>query len=253
CDSPVERRAGEVAYVCTNKNCYAMEREKVLYAARAFGIDGLGDKIVEKLLNAGLAKTPPDIFRLQAADFLGIEGFAEVSANKLYDQIQTRKDIELAPFIVSLGIRHVGAETAFSLALSFGSIDNLVAATRDELLNVPDIGETVADSIHEFFQSEHGKKMLKDFAEVDVNIKKAKAVKRILDNKRFVVTGTLAGIGREEAKEKIRLLGGNVSDSVSKKTDFVVVGENPGSKADKAKELGVKILSEGEFLKMLAD
>ena len=251
CDSPVERRAGEVAYVCTNKNCYAMEREKVLYAARAFGIDGLGDKIVEKLLNAGLAKTPPDIFRLQAADFLGIEGFAEVSANKLYDQIQTRKDIELAPFIVSLGIRHVGAETAFSLALSFGSIDNLVAATRDELLNVPDIGETVADSIHEFFQSEHGKKMLKDFAEVDVNIKKAKAVKRILDNKRFVVTGTLAGIGREEAKEKIRLLGGNVSDSVSKKTDFVVVGENPGSKADKAKELGVRILSEAEFLRML--
>jgi DNA ligase (NAD+) len=118
-------------------------------------------------------------------------------------------------------------------------------------MNVPDIGETVADSLYEFFQSEHGQKMIKDFDEVGVQVKKAKAIKRVLDNKRFVVTGTLAGIGREEAKEQIRLLGGNVSDSVSKKTDFVVVGENPGSKADKAKELGVKILSEAEFLKML--
>jgi len=251
CSSDVVRRVNEVALMCPNPSCYAIEREKVLYAARAFSIDGLGDKIVEKLLGAGLVKTPPDIFRLQAADFLGIEGFAELSAKKLYDQIQTRKEIELAPFIVSLGIRHVGAETAFSLALSFGSIDNLAAATREELLNVPDIGETVADSIHEFFQSQHGKKMIRDFEEVGVKIKKAKAVKRILDNKRFVVTGTLAGIGREEAKEQIRLLGGNVSDSVSKKTDFVVVGENPGLKADKAKELGVKILSESEFLKML--
>lgn len=251
CDSPVERREGEVAYMCSNKNCYAKERETVLYAARAFEIDGLGDKIVEKLLTAGLVKTPPDIFRLQAADFLGIEGFADLSANKLYDQIQARKEIELAPFVVSLGIRHVGGETAFSLALAFGSIDALAKATRDELLNVPDIGETVADSIYDFFQSEHGQKMLNDFVEVGVKVKKAKAIKRVLDGKKFVVTGTLTSLGREEAKEQIRLMGGNVSDSVSKKTDFVVVGENPGSKADKAKELGVRILSEDEFLRML--
>ena len=251
CDSPVERRPGEVALFCTNKSCYAKEREKVLYAARAFSIDGLGDKIVEKLLNAGLVATPPDIFRLKAADFLGIEGFADLSANKLYEEIQSRKDIDLAPFIVSLGIRHVGGETAFALALAFGSIDALAETSREDLLNVPDVGETVADSIYEFFQSEHGKKMLKDFAEVGVRVKKAKAVKRVLDGKRFVVTGTLANLGREEAKEKIRLMGGNVSESVSKKTDYVVVGENPGSKADKAKELGVQTLSEAEFLRML--
>lgn len=251
CDSPVERREGEVALFCTNKSCYAKERERVLYAARAFEIDGLGDKIVEKLLTAGLVATPPDIFRLQAADFLGIEGFAEVSANKLHAQIQSRKEIELAPFIVSLGIRHVGNETAFALALAFGSIEKLASASREELLSVPDVGETVADSIYEFFQSEHGQKMLKDFEEVGIRVKKAKTVKRVLDGKRFVVTGTLTSLGREEAKEKIRLMGGNVSDSVSKKTDFVVVGENPGSKADKAKELGVKILSEAEFLRML--
>lgn len=251
CGSDVVRNEGEVALMCSNSSCYAKEREKVLYAARAFEIDGLGDKIVEKLLTAGLVKTPPDIFRLQAADFLGIDGFADISANKLYNQIQTRKDIELAPFIVSLGIRHVGGETAFSLSLAFGSIDKLAVATRDEFVGVPDIGETVADSLHEFFLSDHGKKMLKDFDEVGVKVKKAKAVKRILDGKKFVVTGTLGKLGREEAKETIRLMGGNVSDSVSKKTDFVVVGENPGSKADKAKELGVKILSEAEFLRML--
>jgi DNA ligase (NAD+) len=253
CSSDVVRREDEVALMCSNPNCYAKEREKVLYAARAFEIDGLGDKIVEKLLTAGLIKTPPDIFRLQAADFLGIEGFAEISANKLYAQIQTRKDIDLAPFIVSLGMRHVGGETAFALATAFGSINKLAEATRADLLNVPDVGETVAESIYEFFQSEVGQKMLQDFAEVGVTIKQAKAIKRVLDGKRFVVTGTLAHLGREEAKDKIRLLGGNVSESVSKNTDYVVVGENPGSKADKAKDLGVSILSESEFIKMLAD
>lgn len=251
CASDVVRREDEVALMCSNPNCYAKERERVLYAARAFGIDGLGDKIVEKLLATGLVKTPPDIFRLQAADFLGIEGFAELSANKLYSQIQARKEIELAPFIVSLGIRHVGGETAFSLALAFGSIDKLASATREELLNIPDIGDTVAESLYDFFQSEIGKKMLADFEEVGVKVKKAKAIKRILDGKKFVVTGTLTSLGREGAKEQIRLMGGNVSDSVSKKTDYVVVGENPGSKADKAQELGVKILSETEFVQML--
>lgn len=253
CDSPVERRDGEVAYVCTNKSCYAMEREKVLYAARAFEIDGLGDRIVEKLLESGLVKTPPDIFRLQASDFLGIDGFAELSAKKLYDQIQTRKEIDLDAFIVSLGIRHVGAETAFALSLAFGSIDKLAKVTRDELLGVPDVGATVADSIYEFFASEHGQKMLRDFEEVGVKVRKAKAIKRVLDGKRFVVTGTLEKLGREDAKDQIRLMGGNVSDSVSKQTDFVVVGANPGSKVDKARELGVRILSEDEFLKMLSN
>lgn len=253
CASDVVRREGEVALMCSNTSCYAKEREKVLYAARAFEIDGLGDKIVEKLLTAGLVKTPPDIFKLQAADFLGIEGFADISAKKLFDQIQSRKDIDLAPFIVSLGIRHVGGETAFALAIAFGAIDKLARASREDLLNVPDVGETVADSIYEFFQSDVGKTMLQDFSNVGVTIKKAKTVKRILDGKKFVVTGTLAGLGREEAKDKIRLMGGQVSDSVSKKTDYVVVGENPGSKADKAKELGVRILSESEFIKMLDD
>jgi DNA ligase (NAD+) len=252
CGSRIERRTGEVALVCTNPGCFAMEQEGVLHAARAFAIDGLGDKIVEKLITQGLVKTAPDIFRLTPSDLLEVEGFAELSAKKLVDEIQARKEIDLEDFIVALGIRHVGTETAFSLSLSFGSIDNLAKATRGDLENVPDIGSTVAESIAEFFSTEKAKKLLEDYKEVGVQVKKAKAIKRVLDGKKFVITGTLETLGRDEAKEKVRLLGGGVSDSVSKKTDYVVVGENAGSKADKARELGVRILTEAEFLAMIS-
>ncbi|MFA5946687.1 MAG: NAD-dependent DNA ligase LigA [Patescibacteria group bacterium] len=251
CGSPIERREGEVAYYCTNKNCFAMEEENLVHAAKAFEIDGLGWKIIEKLLTAGLIKTPPDIFRLSADDLINVEGFAELSSKKLYDQIQSKKEIDLADFIVALGIRHVGEETAFSLATSFGSIDKLAAASKEELENVPDIGGVVAESIAEFFGSDRGKQMLEDYWAVGVTVSKAKAIKRVLDGKTFVITGTLEKLGREEAKDTVRMLGGGVSESVSKKTDYVVVGENPGSKAAKAEELGVQILSESEFLRMV--
>ncbi|MFA5945541.1 MAG: NAD-dependent DNA ligase LigA [Patescibacteria group bacterium] len=251
CGSAIERREGEVAYYCTNKSCFAMEEESLVHAAKAFEIDGLGWKIIEKLLTAGLIKTAPDIFRLSADDLLNVEGFAELSSKKLYEQIQAKKEIELAKFIVALGIRHVGEETAFSLATSFGSIDKLSATTKEELQNVPDIGGVVAESILEFFGSQRGKDMLEAYRQVGVTVSQAKAIKRVLDGKTFVITGTLEKLGREEAKDTVRLLGGGVSESVSKKTDYVVVGENPGSKADKARELGVTILSESEFLKMI--
>ncbi len=251
CGSPIERREGEVAYYCTNKNCFAMEEENLVHAAKAFEIDGLGWKIIEKLLTAGLIKTPPDIFRLTADDFLNVEGFAELSSKKLFDQIQSKKEIDLADFIVALGIRHVGEETAFSLATSFGSIDKLAQASKEELENVPDIGGVVAESIAEFFGSDRGRQMLEDYWAVGVTVSKAKAIKRVLEGKTFVITGTLEKLGREEAKDTVRMLGGGVSESVSKKTDYVVVGENPGSKAAKAQELGVKILSEAEFLQLV--
>lgn len=251
CDSPVTRREGEVALTCTNKNCYAMERERILHAARAFAIDGLGEKIVEKLLGAGLVKIASDIFQLTKDDLLTVEGFAEISAQKLIDEIAARKEIELENFIVALGIRHVGAETAFVLASSFGNIERIASTSADEFGEVSEIGPVVAESLASFFQDPHTKKLLDAYREAGVQVKKAKAVERVLSGQSFVITGTLTSLGREEAKEKVRLLGGSVSDSVSKKTSFVVVGENPGSKADKARELGVPTLTEAEFLEKI--
>lgn len=248
CDAPVARREGEVAIVCTNPSCYAMERERVLHAARAFAIDGLGEKIVEKVINAGLVKNAADIFSLTKDDLLTVEGFADLSAQKLVDEIAARKEIEFENFIVALGIRHVGAETAFVLASSFGTLEKLRAASVDELAQVPEIGPVVAESLASAFVDAHMHKLLDAYESVGVRIKHAKAVKRVLTGQSFVITGTLATLGREEAKDRVRLLGGSVSDSVSKKTSFVVVGENPGSKAEKAKELGVVTLTEGEFL-----
>lgn len=251
CDSRVTRREGEVALVCTNKNCYAMERERVLHAARAFAIDGFGEKIVEKLLNAGLVKIAPDIFTLTKDDLLAVEGFAEVSAQKLIDEIARRKEIELEDFIVALGIRHVGAETAFVLASSFGMLERITSASEKDFAEVSEIGPVVAESLATFFRDVHTKKLLDAYEAAGVRIKKAKAIQRVLTGLSFVITGTLTSLGREEAKEKIRLMGGSVSDSVSKKTSFVVVGENPGSKADKARELGVPTLTETEFLEKM--
>lgn len=253
CGSPVERRPGEVALVCTNKNCFAVERERVLHAVRAFEIDGLGDKIVEKLLNAKLVNTPPDIFRLTPDELREVEGFADVSAKKLADEIARKKTIDLDAFIVALGIRHVGAETAFALAQAFGNIDHLAKATEDELMHVPDVGGVVTDAIVEFFLSEYARHVLEEYATAGVVVNQAKKVKRALAGMTFVITGTLETLGREEAKEKIRLMGGSVAGSVSKKTTYVVVGENAGSKADKAKEFGVPIMTEQEFLKLLEE
>lgn len=251
CGSSVERREGEVALFCTNRECYAKERERILYAVRAFAIDGLGEKIIERLIQEGLLNSPPDVFRLTANELKGLERFGDVLANKLVDEIQAKKAIDFDKFIVALGIRHVGGETAFALATAFGTLDALTKATKDELLAVPDVGEVVAESIVAFLQSEQAKILLAEYEEVGVQVRPARRVERTLAGKTFVLTGTLQSMGREEAKEKIRLAGGDVSGSVSKKTDYVVAGEAAGSKRDDAARLGVRVLSEAEFLRIL--
>lgn len=252
CGSLVARRDGEVALVCTNKECFAQEQEHLLHAARAFAIDGLGDKVIEKLFTLGLIRIPPDIFRLSIDDLKDLEGFGAISAKKLIDEIGRRTAIDLDAFIVALGMRHVGSETAFALSIGFGSIEAIASASKGELLNVPDIGETVAQSILDFFQSDYGKRIIDAYREAGVTIHKAKAIKRVLDGQTFVLTGTLESLGRDEAKEKIRLLGGAVSGSVSKKTSYVVAGAEAGSKLTDAQKLGVPVLSEAEFLRMIA-
>ncbi len=252
CGADVIRRAGEVALVCSNPQCFAQEREHLLHAARAFAIDGLGDKVIEKLFNAHIIRIPPDLFALTIDDLKDLEGFGDISAKKLVDEIARRKTIDLDQFIVALGIRHVGEETAFALSLAFGSIDALASASISDLTDVPDVGETVAQSIVDFFQTDYGKEIIEAYRNVGVVIAKAKAVKRVLDGKTFVLTGTMESLGRDEAKEKIRLLGGAVSGSVSKKTTYVVAGEAPGSKLADAQKLGIPVLSEEEFLRMIA-
>lgn len=251
CGANVIRRSGEVALVCSNTQCFAQERERLLHAARAFAIDGLGDKVIEKLFNAHIIRIPPDLFALNIGDLKDLEGFGDVSANKLIDEIERRKSIALDHFIIALGIRHVGSETAFALSLAFGSIDVLASASISDLMSVPDVGEIVAQSIVDFFQTDYGKEVIEAYRRVDVVIESAKAIKRVLDGKTFVLTGTMESLGRDEAKEKIRLLGGSVSGSVSKKTSYVVAGEAAGSKLADAQKLGISVLSEAEFLDMI--
>jgi DNA ligase (NAD+) len=252
CGSPVERRPGEVAIVCTNKRCFAQENARVLHAARAFGIDGLGPQTVSLLLEQKLVKSPPDLFALTAQGLLGLERFADVSSKKLVDEIQSKKRIALDRFIAGLGIPNVGEETAIDLAHHFGSIDRLMEATSGQLMAVPNIGEVVANSIFEFFAEKHHREMIETYKKNGVTIEHAK--KREvgpLAGMSFVLTGGLDSMTREEAKKKIRARGGDLSESVSKKTSYVIVGRDPGSKADKAKKLGVKTLSEKEFLAMI--
>ncbi|KKW33371.1 MAG: ligase protein [Candidatus Uhrbacteria bacterium GW2011_GWA2_52_8d] len=254
CGSNVERRAGEVAIYCTNPKCFVQDREAILHAARAFAIDGLGPQTIASLLENGIITTPADLFLLKPGDVLGLEGFADLSANKLVEQIQARKDISLPNFILALGIRNVGEQTAIDIANHFGTLEKVMQATLEELMDVEGIGEVVAKSVRAYFDQEHNQKLVQHFLQngIHVLVQQYRRNETKATGKTFVVTGTLESLGRDEAKEAIRRAGGKVAGSVSKKTDFVVVGENPGSKFDEAKKLGVPTLSEKEFLAKLS-
>ncbi|OGL79201.1 hypothetical protein A3E39_04835 [Candidatus Uhrbacteria bacterium RIFCSPHIGHO2_12_FULL_60_25] len=253
CGSPVERREGEVATVCTNKRCFAQELQRLLHfvGRNAVDIRGVGDKIVEHLLQEGLVREPADLYKLTPEDFLGLEGFAEVSSKKLVDEIQAHRRVPFDRFLNGLGIRHVGEETATDLARHFGSFEKFRHATKEDLMSVNGVGEVVADAIVEFFKDHIESKRVDHLLDV-VHIERTeRQAAGKLAGTSWVITGTLDAMGREEAKEKIRARGGDVSESVSKKTTYVVVGFDPGSKADKAKKLGVDILDEKEFLKII--
>jgi len=202
------------------------------------------------LVDENLISQPADIFELKEGDLIPLERFAEKSAKNLVEAIQKRKKIPLARFIYTLGIRHVGEETAINLAQYFGSINNLEKTTKEELEVIPDVGGKVAQSIHQWFQSKRNQKLIEDLLKVGVKILPPEKVARTLAGKTFVLTGSLESITRSEVQKKIRLLGGHPSSSVSKETDYLVAGSEPGSKLDKAKKLGVKIINEKEFLGM---
>ncbi len=184
---------------------------------------------------------------------MGLEGFAELSSKKLVDEIQSRKKIPLAKFILALGIRNVGEQTAIDLAQHFGTLHTFLAASRERLEEVEGVGGVVADSVIEYLKEKHNRDLIDAYLENGVHVEPVKAQKTsaAFEGKTFVLTGTLSTMGRDEAKEKIRSLGGKSSGSVSKKTDFVIAGEEAGSKLDEAKKLGVKVLSEREFMDMI--
>jgi DNA ligase (NAD+) len=252
CNKKLVKPVGEVLWRCQNKNCPARKREYFYHFINAFNILGLGPKIVDRLLDEGLISDPADLFLLKEGDLLPLERFAEKSAKNLIFAIQSKKEITLANFIYALGIRNVGIETAFDLVENFGTIEKLAQASLEELQKVKDIGPVVAKSIYDFFREKKNLEFIKKLKKVGVKIIQEKKPKyQPLKGKIFVLTGGLETMTREEAKKKIRELGGEVSESVSKKTDYLVVGKEPGGKLEKAKKIGTKIIGEKEFLKLL--
>jgi DNA ligase (NAD+) len=254
CGSKVVRPEGEAVARCAGKNCVAKLKERVRHFAMkdAMNIEGLGDKIVEQLVDAGLVKKIPDLFSLDYDDVLALEGFAEKSAHKLLNAIETARTPELYRLIFGLGIRHVGETTAKLLAQHFKSLKKIRSATEENFHEVDGVGEEMAKSLVEYFSHEEV------IEETDELLQKVKPVEpkvsqlpQIFTGKTFVLTGTLPTLDRSAATKIIEDHGGKVSSSVSKKTDFVLAGEEAGSKLDKARDLGVKILDEKEFRSLL--
>lgn len=254
CDGKIVKIDGQVAYKCINSDCPAIQRESAYHFAsrHAFNIDGLGPRIIDQLFDAGLIKNSSDLFYITKEDLLNLERFADKSAQNLIDSINDRRNISLPRFIYSLGIHHVGEETAKDLAKRFKNIENLKSATDEELSNIYGVGEVVSESVKEWFKKPYHIKFLENLIKA-VRIDKYEEPKELqkLVGKKFVLTGSLPTMTRPEAKERIERLGGSVAGSVSSSTDYVVAGEEAGSKLNKAKELGIKIIDEDELRKMI--
>ena len=254
CGSTVVRITGEVALRCMGISCPQQIRQSIKHFASrdAMDIDGLGEKVVEQLLSLGLIHTVADLYRLTKEDFMCFERMGDKLASNLLAALENSKRCDMDRFIFALGIRHVGARTAKALAQAFGSIDNLENATIDELISVRDIGATVAQSIRTFFTNPDNCDVISRLRALGVHpVDIAKTVGGRLSGKNFVFTGTLTRCSRDHARKLVENHGGNVVGSVSKKTDYVVAGEEAGSKLTKAKELGVVVLGEDEFLALL--
>ena len=256
CGSTIHKSEDEVAYRCVNAACPAKRKESLLHFAsrHAMNIDGLGDKIVDQLVDKGLVKDVADLYSLKLDEVAALERMAEKSAQNLLNEIEASKKNSLARLIYALGIRFVGERTGQLLAEHFSSLEELAAAKEEQLTEVPEVGPKVAASIAEFFSEPANRQLIKKLhrAGVRPTAEKREVKSQKFAGKSFVFTGGLANRSREEAGELVKQHGGKVSGSVSKKTDYVVVGAEPGSKHEKAKELGVPILTESEFEKLLA-
>jgi DNA ligase (NAD+) len=218
-------------------------------------VEGLGDKLVDQLVDAGIVRTLPELYKLGVAKLAMLERMAEKSAQNLVDGLEKSKQTTLARFLYALGIRHVGETTAKDLARHFGQLDRVLEASEAQLLEVNDVGPIVAQSIHTFFAQPHNREIVEQLRACGIAWKEddgtADTTPKPLLGKTFVLTGTLPTLSRDAAKDMIEAAGGKVSGSVSKKTHFVVAGEEAGSKLDKARELGVALLDEAGLLALL--
>ena len=286
CGQRTERKDNEAKVYCTGKDCLGQLKKRIEYFAKrdCMDIEGLGEKVVAQLIDNGLISDLPDIYHLKKESLLELEGWQEKSATNLINAIEKSKERPLNRLISALGISHVGTALAFTLAEAFGSISKLAVASYDELINLPDIGPKVAESILSFFSQDKTKALAKTLSDIrdelinlpdigpsvaggilsqdktkalaktlsDVGIEGSNQGGKAIKGKQFVITGTLPGISRDEAKRLIESLGGQLKDSVSKRIDFLIVGESPGSKLREAEKLGIKIMRPEEFVKKIS-
>ena len=256
CGGEVFRAQGEVAYRCLNAACPAKLKESLLHFSRrrAMNIDGLGDALVDQLVDKGLVRDVADLYSLTHDQLADLERMGDKSASNLLEEIENSKQADLARVIFALGIPFVGERTAQLLAEHFGSLDKLANASREEMEEVFEVGPKVSESMARFFREKRNQEVLAKLRQAGVRFEQKKAARRgprPLEGKQFVLTGTLPHYSRDEAQRMIEEAGGRVTSSVSKKTDYVVVGSEPGSKLEKARSLGVKTIDEADLLKLL--
>jgi len=254
CSGPVGRDEGGVYIRCLNPSCPAQLKERLRFFAsrRAMDIEGLGPALLDQLVDHGIVRSLPDIYSLTQEQLETMERMGEKSAQKLIAAVETSKERGLTHLLTALGIRHVGERNARLLAAEFGNIHELMSASEERLAQIQNVGPIVAESVYQFFRSDAGILTIRSFEDHGLRMdeqtgSKPKPPSRF-NRKTFVITGTMEHLSRAEMEERIRSLGGKTSSSVSRKTDYVVAGSDPGSKLDKAKELGIEILSEKDLL-----
>jgi DNA ligase (NAD+) len=258
CGSEAVREEGEADYRCTGGLfCGAQRKQAILHFAqrRALDIEGLGEKLVDQLVEGSVVKTLPDLYRLGLTALASLARMADKSAQNLLTALEKSKQTTLPRFLFGLGIRHVGETTAKDLARHFGKLDAIMDASVEQLLEVPDVGPVVAESVHTFFQQAHNREVVEQLRACGVTWAEGEPAARVpkpLAGKTIVLTGTLPSMSRDEARELLEAAGAKVAGSVSKKTDYVVAGAEAGSKLDKARELGVKVLDEDGLRQLLA-
>jgi len=258
CAGRVERReSGDgkrstVAYYCANPKCPAKNRRGMQHFVNVFEIYTVGPKILDRFQEEGLISDAADLFKLTREDLVGLERFGEKSADNIITSIYTHTEVSLARFLYALGIMHVGEQTAEDIAEHFGTLEKIMQANREQINAIPNIGPVVSASVAGFFHQKENLRYLEKLLKVGVKvITQAQRAAGKLTGKTFVLTGTLESLSRDEAKKKIKVLGGSTAESVSKNTSYVVAGNEPGSKLTKAQKLGVKVLEEKEFIELL--